>query len=363
MPANSIRLPDLWLKRDLLFALLPEGKSTERAGGKVLAHCVRGEQGTVFSLSRMMRGGALLGVDTDLRALAATFEYLLAHGAEELKGRSTIDAFLDRQGGERPYFLDPLLGTFSDFALAALAYRRQSAGWSRERDAAAVAALGRVLRRSLREKIESATDPAGHLRMLWGSQRNWALAPGALERIVRQPEQEIPEIPEGNFVQIVAPAAPVDQWLLGFELRDDDAALLMPWREVGGWFAPRFQRAHEPVALLNEYARDEDNPTAANPGSYWLHIVGLPAAAGSNKPLLLPSKLTQLLGDLPEWPVGYGEAMASVVYVGQAEEQRAKRQGQKAREQQFLEPLAGHEIVVPERTRLYQAEYRVVPKS
>lgn len=360
MPANSIRLPDLWLKRDLLFALLPEGKSTERAGGKVLAHCMRGDSGTTFALSRMMRG-ASLEVATDLHYLAATFEYLLAYGAEELTGRSTIDAFLAKQGGERPYLLDALMGTFSDFASAALAYRRQSAGWSRDRDSAAIAALGLKLRQSLRQEMQGATDPAGHLRMLWGSQRNWALSPNSLERLIRQPEQEMPTIAAGNFVQIVAPAAAADQWLFGFELRADDDAVLRPWSEVGGWFAPRFQRAGEPVALLNEYVRDEDNPTVSEPGSYWLHVIGLPAPTGANAMPALPSKLTQLLSGVPEWPVGYAEMMATVIHVGQMNDLHVERLGQRSRDEAFLEPLAGHEIEVPERARLYQAEYRVVP--
>lgn len=362
MPVDSVRLPDLWLKRDLVFALLPQGRSAERAGGKILADCMRGRQGTVFNLARVMRGGALAGVNTDLYYLAATFEYLLAHGAEKLMGRATIDDFLSKRGNERPYFLDPLLGTFSDVATAALAYQRQSAGWSGDRDAAAIAALGRVIRRSLREEMVGAADPAGQLRMLWGTQRNWALSPNALERIIRQPEQDVPTIPSGNFVQIVAPPATTDQWLFGFELRADDAAVLKPWSEVGGWFAPRFQRAGEPVALLNEYMRDEDNATATELGHYWLHIVGLPAMAGVNAVPLLPPKFTQLLNGVPEWPVGYAEAMASVVHVGQSDDLRDERVGRRTREEQFLEPLAGHEIEVPERARLYHVEYHVVPR-
>ncbi|MAK82385.1 hypothetical protein [Phenylobacterium sp.] len=349
MPANTVRLPDLWLKRELLFALLPPGKSTDRASGKVLAHCMRGDRGTVFNLARVMRGGALLGLDTDLYYLAATFEYLLEHGAEDLVGRSTIETYLDERGRQRPYLLDPLLGTYSDFAGAVLAHLRQRSDWSPARDVAAIAALGRALRRALQDEMEAATDAAGKLKMLWGSQRNWALSPDALERLIRQPEQDVPCIPEGDFVQILAAPAATDQWLFGFELRADDGAVVMPWCEAGGWFAPRLQRAGEPIALLNEYVRDEDNATATHPGRYLLQLVALPKPIGLNATPTLPAKLAQLLAGVPEWPVGYAEAMATVVHVGQMDELHVERLGRQAREEQFLEPLQGHGILVPER--------------
>lgn len=364
MPVDAVRLPDLWLKRDLLYALLPEGQAALRVSGKVLIDVMRGSRGGPPELSRLLHGDSPARIKTDLYYLAAAFEHFIVKGPEARIGRAELDAFIDERGGALAFWPAPILGTFSAFACAALALMGTRPGWTAAREQEAIEALGRTLRAALKDKVEDTTDAAGKLRMLWGKQRNWALASSALDRIIRQPETETPEIPEGDFVQIVVPAAEADQWVFGFELRADDTAVTAPWEKTGSWFAPCFQRAGEAMALLPEYEEAARNPTVVEPGRFSIRLIGVEVPPGVNAPPRLPNALTKLTKDTPpDWPYGYAEAMASVTYAGRLHEARKEAQGKRAREERDLEPMPGQEVEVPERAKLYYADYGVIGRG
>ncbi|WP_287103851.1 hypothetical protein [Brevundimonas sp.] len=363
MSVDTVRLPDLWLKRDLLYALLPEGQASLRVSGKVLIDVMRGSRGGLPELSRLMYGDTPASMKTDLYYLAAAFEHFIVKGPEAQIDRAKIDAFIAERGGVLALWPAPILGTFSDFALAALALMRTKPGWTAAREQEAVEALGRTLRAALKDQVEEATDAAGKLRMLWGKQRNWALASSALDRIIRQPDTETLEIPEGDFVQVVAPPAETDQWVFGFELWADDAAITAPWPKAGSWFGPCLQRAGEALALLREYAEDDRNPTVVEPGRFSIRLIGVGVPSGVNAPPRLPAALIQLTPDTPpDWPYGYAEAMASVTYAGRLNEARKKAIGKEARNR--ASPFGTKEAIeIPLRARLYHADYRVTPRG
>ncbi len=364
MPAESVRLPDLWLKRDLMMALLPPGADTDRASGKLIAQCMRGETATSVAFTRVMRGDTFAGLSSDLYYLAATFEYLLREGAEGLQGRSTIETFIARRPNDGATLTaKSFLGTYSDFARAALQVARRRVGWSAQQEASATALMDGALQKAIHEDMTKASDHAGELRMLHGSKRNWALSSDALQRLIRQPEQQIPTLTENDFVQIVVPPAPNDQWVFGFELATDAGAATTPWERSGSWFAPRLQRRGEALALLTEYERDEDNPRAAEPGCFRLNLVALPAPDGANEPPALPRELVKLLKNTPDWPVGYAEAMACVIYTSRLSEAHLESLNGRERDERCLEPLRNDVARAPSRARLYRADYRVLPRA
>lgn len=362
MSVDQVRMPDLWLKRALAFALLDEGQQTFRLKGEVLAECVRGPTGTVFSLNKMIAGDTMVGVATDLYYLAATFEYLLVKGPEAKFDHASIAAF----AAERTLTLhpNPILGTFSDFANGLLALMRKQSGWSSDKEERARSSLTRVLRQALKDALDDQTHPGEALHILWGKQRNWALSPDGLERIVRQPANEIPEIPANDFIQIVAPSAPSAQWLFGFELRADDGAVTDPWETVGSWFAPRNQPADTAIALLPEFEQEDRNATAVGLGRFWIQLIGVEARAGVNTPPGLPPELAKLTAKRPvDWPTGYAEAIASVTYVSRLHDARRTAEGRQERQRLYLEPMAGDEAPLPTTARLYRAEYLVLPAA
>lgn len=360
MSVDQVRMPDLWLKRALAFALLDEGEKTFWLVGDTLIKAVRGSTGTVFSLNKMIAGDTKVGVGTDLYYFAALFEYLLVEGPEAKFDHATIAAF----AAARPtlaLYPKPILGTFSDFAGGLLVLMSKQPGWSPEKDDRARKALARVLRQALKDALDDASHPAEKLHILWGKQRNWALSADGLERIIHQPVNEIPPIPEGDFVQIVAPGAPSAQWLFGFELRADDGAVTDPWGAVGSWFALRNQPAETAIALLPEFAEEERNATVAGPGNFWIQVIGVEAPVGINIPPALPPELAKLIAHSPvDWPAGYAEAIASVTYVSRQHDWRRKEEGRQERRRAYLEPMAGDDGPLPAKARLYRGEYRVV---
>lgn len=364
MAVDYVHMPDLWLKRALAFSLLDEGETTFRLSGKTLIECVRAGRGTVFDLNHMIAGDAPVGVKTDLYFLAATFEYLLLHGPEGPLNHKTVAAFVADRPEGLGLWPGPILGTYSQFAVALLALMKGRSDWSPERENHYRASMGRVLRQKLRDDMEKKTDPATRLHVLWGASRNWALSPSGLERIIRQPEHETPVISVGDFMQIVVPTAPSHQWVFGFEIRTDDLSVTEPWERTGGWFAPRVQRMGDTTALLPEFEDDERNCTAEEPGTFWIQLAGVDVPPGINEPPSLPPELAKLVSNAPaDWPFGYAEAMATVTYVARLHDRRKKASNRKAREEVWLEPKAGHEVTVPSRARLYRQEYRVVGRD
>jgi len=356
MIADQVRMPDLWLKRALALALLPDGKQPSWLTGKTLMECLRGG-GSEQTLNHLIAGDYLTTVNSDLYYFAATMEYLVLHGASERFGRKDIERFASERGEQLALWRDPVLGTYSDFANALCRIGSANSHTQLKRQKAMAAAL----RQNLQDALDNATDAAGALRLLWGKTRNWALTADGLERIIRQPMNDTPEIPVGDFVQIVVPPAATAQWVFGFELRTDDDALSKPWQEVGGWFAPRYQSSGCGIALLQEYVDDVDNPVATEPGEFRICIIGVEAPEGANVPPALPNEMRALLRNPPEGrPNGYAEAIATVTYANRRDRERKKKEGKKVRNDAYLEPTPAAQVSVPSRAKLYSTIYRVI---
>ncbi|MDO9223604.1 MAG: hypothetical protein Q7U20_07820 [Caulobacter sp.] len=353
MIAEQMRVPDLWLKRELALALVPPGKSVVRITNEILAQCVRGPNTGGYTLNKIITGDEAVRRADDLYRLAATLEFLVTNGAPEGFCHTHIDAFTGRDG-EKELALWPnaILGTFGDFARALLQLVNDRPDFhALGGEAHFIGVLSQAVRQNLYERLSKAAELAGSIAVLSG--RN--------ERLIRQPSSEDPKVKVGDNIQLIIPSSPSPQVVFGFELRADDRMVLDPWKMVGSWFAPRFQAAGEALALL-PVPDQRKHPYADGLGPYWIQVVGVEVAASrANAEPELPSSMSKLTKDRPtDWPNGYAEAMALVTFVDRESRKRRNATSTRLRlERNYHAEAAAEMSPIPPGIRLYRARYEV----
>jgi hypothetical protein len=319
------RLPDLWLKRELVLALLPPGTPANRLDNGVMARCIRGLSGVPSMLNKMLAGDDPVREADDLVYWTALFEHLVMKGVGNGLDQGSLDAYIEARQGGLALRGEAVLGTFGDFALALLNLVRERADYATAGgDAYFARALERTIRACLHDVLDPVTDAHGAIGVLHGKTRDWALAPGR-ERIIRQPAFDELNIPQGDHVQLIIPPADEDQDVFGFELAVGEAAFRAPWTDAGSWLTPQRQARGKALFLLPEFGDDALNPRAEVPGRFWIQVVGVPVT-NPNGIADVPPAVRKLIGGCPiDWPPGYAEAMASVSHI-----RRLSRAGKKA---------------------------------
>lgn len=367
MIVEQMRVPDLWLKRELALALLPPGSDLRRVTNQILAECVRGPQGTASKFNHLIAGDDPVRVADDLFYLAATLEFLVLEGPPEGFGRKDIDAYVERVNRSLALWPDPILGTFGEFAHALMHVVERRADYALRGADHFWNLMASAVHQNLHEVLGDVADLAGGVAVLSGSERNWASAVGGPERIIRQPTRERARVTEGDFVQLIVPHAPKPQIVFGFELRTDARAVTDPWRDVGSWFAPRYQPAAQAMALLAEFEDDAKNARAESPGDYWLQIIGIDAPNVAPEMPTLPEAITKLIDGYPaEWRrehLGYAETVACVTFLNRLERERKVAANKRQRLEDANHSHPEDAPIIKARPRLYHSHYTVVARN
>lgn len=347
-------------------ALLASGSKASFFSNIILGQCIR-PTGHATMFNHMIAGDTALGVVDDVYHVAALLERMVRSGDATVWSHAEIEVYAKRKDVlalERS-----VLGTFADFSqtLATLVGERTDAKTADERRPIE-GLLTDVICRSLIDDLSAVTDVGANIRVLHGGTRDWFATGAASERLAKRqvPVRKSLDVREGDFIQFVVPPGDRDQVVFGSEIRTDIGVVRDPWDQVGGWLAPRVQKAGRALAILDEPANDGDAFRAEIPGEFAVQVICIPIAGEHEHgdPAALPPEMTKLINPVPDWPEGYAESVALVTYARRLAKQHKESIARHARElarATAIELTAVSDApVFPARARLHTTRYNVV---